>query len=126
MYPRLHPKLYPSIQAREGSEQYHEAVRHTNERHCCGIAGGGDCCHYAIRVEGCLDPGRWSAWFDGMTFRCEPRADRSGVETVIEGPVADQAALHGLLIKVRDLHLTLVSVERTAAAAAAPSRGARR
>jgi hypothetical protein len=75
---------------------------------------------YAIRVEGALDPARWSAWFDGMALRCEAFPGRVGggagaadaVETVIEGEVADQCALHGLLIKVRDLHLTLVSVQR--------------
>lgn len=59
---------------------------------------------YAIRVRGALDP-EWSAWFDGMTLRC----DRPG-ETLITGPVADQAALHGLLTKVRDLALPLISI----------------
>jgi hypothetical protein len=52
---------------------------------------------YAIRVRGVLDPG-WSSWFEGM----EVRSDRPG-ESVISGPVADQAALHGLLEKIRDL-----------------------
>lgn len=68
---------------------------------------------YAIRVEGALDPARWSAWFDGMTLRNAPCPEcAGGEETVIEGEVADQCALHGLLAKVRDLHLTLISVER--------------
>jgi hypothetical protein len=61
---------------------------------------------YQIRVEGVLDPG-WSAWFDGM----EVAGDARG-QTTITGPVADQAALHGLLTKVRDLGLPLVSVHR--------------
>ena len=58
---------------------------------------------YEIRVKGILD-GRWTAWFDGL------RVSRDGAETVISGPVADQAALHGLLTKVRDLGLFLISV----------------
>jgi len=66
---------------------------------------------YAIRVEGCLDAVRWSDWFDGMALRCDCR-NADAPETVIEGAVPDQCALHGLLMKVRDLHLTLVSVER--------------
>jgi hypothetical protein len=61
---------------------------------------------YQIRVEGVLDE-RWSAWFDGL----EVAGDARG-QTTITGPVADQAALHGLLAKVRDLGLTLVSLQR--------------
>jgi hypothetical protein len=63
--------------------------------------------HYEIRVSGVLDPG-WSAWFDGL----QVTSDEHG-QTIIAGPVADQAALHGLLIKVRDLGLELLSVYRT-------------
>ena len=62
---------------------------------------------YEIRVQGHLD-GRWSAWFDGM----ELLADADGT-TLIRGQVADQAALHGLIQKVRDLGLTLLSVTHT-------------
>jgi hypothetical protein len=61
---------------------------------------------YEIRVRGVLDSG-WSAWFDGLRLT----SDESG-QTVIAGPVADQAALHGLLAKVRDLGLELLSVRR--------------
>lgn len=61
---------------------------------------------YEIRIAGHLDP-RWSAWFDGLT----PRREADGT-TVIVGPVADQAALHGLLQRVRDLGTPLVSVTR--------------
>jgi hypothetical protein len=57
-----------------------------------------------IRVRGVLDS-RWTAWFDGLVVT----SDRPG-QTVIAGPVADQAALHGLLIKIRDLGLPLLSV----------------
>lgn len=59
---------------------------------------------YEIRVQGHLDP-RWSSWFDGLSLTRE-----SDGTTVIQGPVLDQAALHGLLRKVRDLGLALVSV----------------
>ena len=51
----------------------------------------------------------WSAWFDGLQITSEP----DGV-TLIAGPVTDQAALHGLLAKVRDLGLPLISVHRVA------------
>ena len=61
---------------------------------------------YEIRVEGILDE-CWSAWFDGMQVTSQP----DGV-TTIAGPVTDQAALHGLLTKVRDLGLPLISVRR--------------
>jgi hypothetical protein len=63
--------------------------------------------HYEIRVKGVLD-GDWSAWFDGL----EVSSDERG-QTRIAGPVADQAALHGLLAKVRDLGLQLLAVCRT-------------
>jgi hypothetical protein len=59
---------------------------------------------YEIRVGGHLEA-RWSAWFDGLTLTRE--ADGT---TVLRGPVVDQAALHGLLQKVRDTGLPLVSV----------------
>ncbi len=60
--------------------------------------------HYEIRVQGRLTA-RWSAWFDGF----DVTADDDGT-TVISGPVTDQAALHGVLHKVRDIGLTLISV----------------
>jgi hypothetical protein len=59
---------------------------------------------YEIRVAGHLDA-RWAAWFDGLRLR----RDDDGT-TVIHGPIADQAALHGVLGKVRDTGLPLVSV----------------
>jgi hypothetical protein len=62
--------------------------------------------HYEIRVRGVLDS-RWSTWFEGLQLA----SDESG-QTVLVGPVADQAALHGLLAKVRDLGLPLISVRR--------------
>lgn len=59
---------------------------------------------YEIRLKGHLDS-RWAAWFDGMSV-----INESDGITVIRGPVIDQAALHGLLQKLRDLNLPLVSV----------------
>ena len=50
---------------------------------------------------------RWASWFDGLSLTSE-----SDGSTVIHGPVADQAALHGLLRKVRDVGLPLISVTR--------------
>ncbi len=61
---------------------------------------------YHIRVQGILDE-KWSDWFDG--FAITPQADD---ETLLAGPVPDQAALHGLLAKIRDLGLPLLSVQR--------------
>ena len=61
---------------------------------------------YEIRLAGHLDA-RWAAWFDGLTVSHEGDGT-----TLISGPVADQAALHGLLQRVRDLGLPLVSVTR--------------
>ena len=59
---------------------------------------------YEIRFKGHLD-GRWAAWFDGLSL-----THSSDGTTLIRGSVADQAALHGLLQKLRDLGLPLVSV----------------
>lgn len=61
---------------------------------------------YRIRVEGILDPD-WSEWLDSMTVSQEP-----GGVTLLSGPVRDQAALFGLLIKLRNMGLSLISVDR--------------
>jgi len=60
---------------------------------------------YEIRVEGVLDS-RWSSWFEDLQLTSE------GGRTLIAGPVPDQAALHGLLARIRDLNLPLISVQR--------------
>lgn len=59
---------------------------------------------YQIRIRGQLGP-QWTDWFEGLTITLEEDGD-----TLLTGPVIDQAALHGLLRKVRDLGLPLVSV----------------
>jgi hypothetical protein len=59
---------------------------------------------YQIRIKGHLDR-RWTDWFGGLTITLEDNGD-----TLLTGPVVDQAALHGLLRKVRDLGMPLISV----------------
>jgi hypothetical protein len=65
---------------------------------------------YQIRIKGTLDK-RWSNWFDGFTI--VPQAEN---ETLLTGSVTDQISLHGLLSKIRDLGLPLLSVVRIEAA----------
>lgn len=62
--------------------------------------------YYEIRVEGHLDDG-WSEWFDGLSVTSQANG-----ETLIAGSIADQAVLQGLLTKVFNLRLPLVSVRR--------------
>jgi len=61
---------------------------------------------YEMRIVGHLDS-RWADWFEGLSFTHE-----SDGTTILYGPVVDQAALHGLLRKVRDLGMSLISVIR--------------
>lgn len=61
---------------------------------------------YQIRVQGHLGR-QWTEWFEGLTITPEENGD-----TLLTGPVADQAALHGLLRKVRDLGLPLLSINQ--------------
>ena len=63
---------------------------------------------YKVRVEGHISDS-WSSWFEGMAVRHE----ESG-ETVLTGPLVDEAALHGVLMRIRDLALPLVEVRRLA------------
>ncbi len=68
---------------------------------------------YEIRVEGHLPDG-WSDWFGGLEIRCDP----SG-QSILSGSLPDQAALHGVLARIRDLNLKLVSVNRRSQGSAA-------
>lgn len=69
------------------------------------MSGSGWPAHYEIRVDGVLDD-RWADWFGGLHISSE------GTQTVMAGLLADQPALHGLLAKIRDLGLCLISVRR--------------
>ena len=70
------------------------------------IAGEDEPMVYEIRVKGHLGR-QWTEWFEGMAITLEDNGD-----TLVTGPVADQAALHGLLGKVRDLGMPLISAIR--------------
>ncbi len=61
---------------------------------------------YQIRLKGHLSS-QWTAWFDGLTITLEEDGD-----TLLTGPMVDQAALHGLLKRIRDLGMVLVSVNQ--------------
>ena len=65
-----------------------------------------DSSRYEIRIGGRLAP-RWATWFDGMTL-----TTAGDGTTVLSGPVTDQAALHGVLARIRDLGLPLIAVTR--------------
>jgi hypothetical protein len=78
--------------------QLKQAVLRTPERQ------GREMSNYEIRVKGHLDP-RWSEWFDGLQIANEPNG-----ETLLSGYLPDQAALHGILARMRDLNLQLISV----------------
>jgi hypothetical protein len=69
------------------------------------VNGSGSPTRYELRVEGVLDS-RWVAWFEGLQVTSDGR------QTVISGLLIDQPALHGLLAKIRDLGLCLISVRR--------------
>lgn len=62
---------------------------------------------YEILLKGMLSD-QWTDWFDGMDIRCDEEGN-----TILTGPVVDQAALHGLLDKVRDMGMTLLSVTQS-------------
>ena len=72
---------------------------------------------YQIRIKGLLDS-QWTDWFEGLAITLEEDGD-----TLLTGPVIDQAALHGLLKKVRDLGMPLVSVSPVESGQEGTSRG---
>jgi hypothetical protein len=61
---------------------------------------------YEIRLEGYLDT-QWSPWFDGLAIHHETHD-----ETTLIGPIADQAALHGILAKIRDIGIPILALRR--------------
>jgi len=69
------------------------------------VNGPGQPARYEIRVDSVLDD-RWADWFGGL------QVSNDGTKTVIAGLLPDQCALHGLLTRVRDLGLTLISVRQ--------------
>jgi hypothetical protein len=71
------------------------------------ISGG----MYEIKIQGSLED-HWSNWFEGMTLKRIENGDTHQGCTILSGQIMDQPALHGLLAKIRDLNLTLISVYR--------------
>jgi hypothetical protein len=69
------------------------------------MSGSRPSAQYEIRVEGVLGE-HWAGWFEGLQVSSEAAA------TILSGPVADQPALHGVLVKIRDLGMCLISVRR--------------
>ncbi len=61
---------------------------------------------YEIRIQGHL-PDKWEVWFEGLSIRRE-----SDGTTTLHGPVTDQSALHSILLKIRNVNLSLISVNR--------------
>jgi len=101
-----HIPLYPWVEAKNEASAFetHPVERHRMSEKPTPIKANPEPELYEIRVRGHLDA-RWANWFEGLTITLEENGD-----TLLTGPVIDQAALHGLLKKVRDLGLPLVSV----------------
>ncbi|MBO0693676.1 MAG: hypothetical protein J2P58_12315 [Acidimicrobiaceae bacterium] len=70
------------------------------------MSGSGWPARYEIRVDGVLDDRRWADWFGDL------QVSNEATQTVIAGLIVDQPALHGMLAKIRDLGLSLISVRR--------------
>ena len=102
--PAHHVDFYLSITPPNGREIH--PGRYSEGSTMSEISTASEAGRYEIRLKGHLD-NRWAAWFDGLTL-----TTCSDGTTVIHGPVVDQSALHGLLQKVRDIGLPLISVTR--------------
>ncbi len=70
--------------------------------------------YYEIRIEGELGD-MWTNWFEGLSIRKEQNEESHLPTTILYGPIPDQPALFGVLNKIRDLNLTLISLKRYAA-----------
>ncbi|HLO15064.1 MAG TPA: hypothetical protein VK206_09555 [Anaerolineales bacterium] len=68
---------------------------------------------YELIIKGLLDD-HWQQWFEGMTLKRKESEEAGQDSTLIRGRIVDQPALHGLLAKIRDLNLTLLSVRKIA------------
>ncbi len=66
---------------------------------------------YEIKIKGLLDE-HWQDWFEGMDLKTDESYEAGQGCTLIVGLIADQPALHGMLVKIRDLNLTLISVRK--------------
>lgn len=75
--------------------------------------------HYHITVRGHLEQ-RWAAWFGGLTI-----ANAADGTSILAGPIVDQAALHGVLARIRDLGLPLLAVQLVGECASIPREGQR-
>ena len=82
----------------------------TSNQPCARNNGGA----YEIKIKGLLDD-HWQQWFEGMTLKRQEGAEANQDSTLIRGWIVDQPALHGLLAKIRDLNLTLISVREISA-----------
>ena len=101
--PNLHRRTLPASRSDERGDLDDSYPARATAGTAVSTSGGP--ARYEIRVEGVLDSG-WAAWFGGLHI------ERDGTQTVISGSLADQSALHGLLTKIGDLGLGLISVRR--------------
>ena len=79
---------------------------------------------YEIKIKGLLDD-HWQQWLEGMTLKRQENVEGGHDYTLIIGPIADQPALHGLLAKIRDLNLTLLSFRKIISTDPSNSEGTR-
>ena len=84
---------------------------HQQQKRSCQTKSNNPSEFYEILVQGQLDS-MWGQWFEGMVLSHVENDEHGPAYTLISGQVADQSALHGLLIKIRDLNLKLISVRR--------------